>query len=358
MTNLEYGYDLDEQQRKDNENYLNKVDKDVDKDVGKQVGKKIGIMKPIPVDELMLTWQPTEWIVDSFGAKGACVLLAGDKGSGKSVLMYRMAEAIQKGEIFMTELGTKKSKVFIWQADESRNNAKAKIKLMELKGKFTYLFNDDEYGNYLDIDVLKQTIKQNNYQVIFIDSITGLLMGHGVNIKDSEFCKPLYELNNLASELNILIVISAHLTKDERREVNMNDILGAGTQGGAVSDVWGLWTDEQDDELFYLKCLGKRNCEKGIFWKLQGNREDYSFKLIEAGDGDILPDKKTQLGYKVLRVLMSDKVKLTYQELAKEINCSNEHARRICIKLFTEGKIERKKIHGEYGRPFYRYYFD
>ena len=96
-------------------------------------------------------------------------------------------------------------------------------------------------------------------------------MGHGVNIKDSEFCKPLYELNN-SSELNILIVISAHLTKDERREVNMNDILIAGTQGGAVSDVWGLWSDE-DDELFYLKCLGKRNCEKGIFWKLQGKEK-------------------------------------------------------------------------------------
>ena len=26
--------------------------------------------------------------------------------------------------------------------------------------------------------------------------------------------------------------------------------------------------------------------------------------------------------------------------------------------IFTEGKIERKKIKGEYGRPFYRYYFD
>ena len=139
MNYFEYGYDLDEQQRIDNENYLNKVEKNVDK----KVGKGTGIMKPIPVDELMLTWKPTEWIVDLFGAQGACVLLAGDKGSGKSVFMYRMAEAIQKGEIFMTELETKKSKVLIWQADESRNNAKAKIKLIDLKGKFCYLFNDD-----------------------------------------------------------------------------------------------------------------------------------------------------------------------------------------------------------------------
>ena len=55
---------------------------------------------------------------------------------------------------------------------------------------------------------------------------------------------------------------------------------------------------------------------------------------------------------------MSEKVKLTYQEIANKINCNDEHARRICIKLFTEGRIERKKIKGEYGRPFYRYYCD
>ena len=158
MNYFEYGYDLDEQQRIDNENYQNKEVKNVDK----EVGKGSGIMKPIPVDELMLTWKPTEWIVNLFGATGSCVLLAGDKGSGKSVFMYRMAEAIQKGEIFMTELETKKSKVFIWQADESRNNAKAKIKLMELKKeKFCYLFKDDEYGHYLDINVLRRTIKEN-----------------------------------------------------------------------------------------------------------------------------------------------------------------------------------------------------
>ena len=71
---FEYGYDLDEQQRIDNENYQNKEDKNVDK----EVGKGTGIMKPIPVDELMLTWKPTEWIVDLFGAQGACVLLAGE----------------------------------------------------------------------------------------------------------------------------------------------------------------------------------------------------------------------------------------------------------------------------------------
>ena len=32
----------------------------------------------------------------------------------------------------------------------------------------------------------------------------------------------------------------------------MNDILGAGTQLGAVSDVWSMCNDEKDDEIFFL----------------------------------------------------------------------------------------------------------
>ena len=48
-----------------------------------------------------------------------------------------------------------------------------------------------------------------------------------------------------ASELKIIIVITAHLRKEERTEVDMNEILGAGSQPGAVSDVWSIWTDKK-----------------------------------------------------------------------------------------------------------------
>ena len=49
-------------------------------------------------------------------------------------------------------------------------------------------------------------------------------MGNGISIKDSEFCIPLYKLNNLASSLKILIIITAHLKKEDRTEVKMNNI--------------------------------------------------------------------------------------------------------------------------------------
>ena len=136
----------------------------------------------------------------------------------------------------------------------------------------------------------------------------------------------------------------------------MDDILGAGTQSGAVSDVWSMWTDEKDDEIFYLKCLGKRNCEKGTKWKLQGNEEDYSFELIDADCGDLLPTKRNELSYKFLDFLSKEKSKFTYKQLAAEFKCNFEHSRRICKNLFTEGKIERTEIKEKVGRPYYKYW--
>ena len=330
----------------------------VDKPVEKVIEKPVEKLRSTELSDLIEEYKPTEWIVDSFGAKGACVLLAGDKGSGKTAFLYRLSEAIANGSAFMGELSTTPKKVLVWQADESRNNAHLKIKMMDLKGKIYFLFSDDEGGSRLDIEALKNHIIREKIEVICIDSITGLLMGHGINIKDSEFCKPLYDLNNLASKLGVLIVISAHLTKEDRSEVNMNDILGAGTQGGAVSDVWGLWTDEHDDEIFFMKCLGKRNCDKGTVWKLDGNKEDFSFYLTGVGDGDLLPDKKNELSYKFIDYLMTNKKEVTYQDLAREFNCNNEHSRRICIRLYGEGRFMRKKYTEGMGRPYYKYWIN
>ena len=102
----EYGcFDIDEQQKIDNEVYENKFK------IKRKIKEKKGIgkLKPIPLSQLMDQWKPREWIVDLFGAKGSCVLLAADKGSGKTTFIYRMAEALEYQKMFMGELKTKKS---------------------------------------------------------------------------------------------------------------------------------------------------------------------------------------------------------------------------------------------------------
>ena len=153
--------------------------------------------------------------------------------------------------------------MLIWQADESQDNALDKIDLMGITAGFDFVFDSDEGWDELDIPRLRKHLQQGQYGVHLIDSVTSLLMSKGISIKDPEFSTPLKQLNNLASELGILIVLNYHLTKEDRNEVNAKDILGAGTQSAAVSDIWGIWNpNEKDLESFIMKCIGKRNCDK------------------------------------------------------------------------------------------------
>ena len=88
-----------------------------------------------------------------------------------------------------------------------------------------------------------------------------------------------------------------------------------------------------------MKCLDKINGEKGTKWKLQGNKEDYSFKLIDSDSGDLLPTKKNELSNNFLELLTKEEKKFTYKELAEKFKCNPEHSRRICIKLLLKEKL-------------------
>ena len=311
---------------------------------------------PTPVDVLLKNKKPTEWIVDSFGAKGAAVLLAGDKGSGKSAFCYRLAEAVSQGAVFLGQLETVKSKVLVWQADESQDNALVKIDLMGITAGFDFVFESDEGWDELDIPRLRKHLQQGQYGFLLIDSVTGLLMSKGISIKDPEFSTPLKQLNNLAGELGILIVLNCHLTKEDRNEVNAKDILGAGTQSAAVSDMWGIWNpNEKDLESFIMKCLGKRNCDKNTMWYLKGNIEDFSFRLESVGENDLLPDQKKQYTFQFLDHLHKTDNGMTVKELAGHFGCTEEHARRVCIRLKRQGQVDRVKHSIKLGRPIYIY---
>ena len=203
---------------------------------------------------------------------------------------------------------------------------------------------------------LRKHLIDGQYGVLLIDSVTGLLMSKGISIKDPEFATPLKKLNTLAGELDVLIVLNCHLTKEDRSEVNAKDILGAGTQSAAVSDIWGIWNpDEKEEESFTMKCLGKRNCDKNTMWYLEGNKEDFSFRLTSVGEHDLLPDKKKKYSFKFLDHLHKTESGMTVKGLADHFGCTEEHARRVCIRLKRQGQVERVKHSIKLGRPIYVY---
>ena len=123
------------------------------------------------------------------------------------------------------------------------------------------------------------------------------------------------------------------------------DVIGAGTQTAAVSDTWGLWsaTKPEFESHYIFKCLGKRNCQEGTIWNLQGDEEDFSWYLESVGKDDLLPKKKQELSDQVLLLIQNDQKWRTANEIALAIGSNPEHTRRICKKLFLEGEIAREK---------------
>ena len=69
--------------------------------------------------QLLKTREATDWIVDQFIPRGHLTLLAGASGSGKSSLLYGLAEAVSNGSDFMGQLTTKRGKVCFIQSDET-----------------------------------------------------------------------------------------------------------------------------------------------------------------------------------------------------------------------------------------------
>ena len=349
-------YDIDKIQQIDNENYQRRYQNKSLKGYSYDVGKD-----PKNIADLLKTKSSKEWIIDQLGARGSCVLLAGETGSGKTSLIYQMAFAISSGGNFLDELLVQKNKVLVVQSDESKSNALDKLELMDMDATNPnlYFFFGEDGWDKLSIPKLREAIIKNSFKVVILDSVTTLLTNSGYSMRDPEFATPLYELNKLASELNILIICTAHLRKPEgvRYEVSVHDVIGAITQSGAVSDIWGIWvpTKQSYKNHFILKCLGKRNCRKGIIWNLQGDEEDFSFVLKSVGEGELLPSKNQELSFLILNLLHTKNKFKTIREIANETSFNEEHTRRTCKNLFLEKEISRKKGLPKGGRPLWLY---
>lgn len=146
------------------------------------------------VKQLRESKEPKTWIIEEFGTRGACVLLAAEAGSGKTSLLYQMASSISQGEMFMGQLRKTKVRVLIVQADESQTNAADKLDTMGIDAEFEFLFPDEHGWEGLDLEGLKNEIKFCSYGAVLLNCITTLIGNgtQGLRMNDPEFAAPIY----------------------------------------------------------------------------------------------------------------------------------------------------------------------
>ena len=325
-----------------------------------------GDVQKVPIQsakEVLETREATDWIVDQFIPRGRLTLLAGASGSGKSSLLYGLAEAVSNGADFMGQLATKRGKVCFIQSDESPENAADKLKVMGVKSEF-HLLTD---WKFLDVSKLRVLQEQEHYDLIVLDSLTTLLGAgrpDGPSMNDAEFGFDLYPLNKWASENRVAVMMSAHLRKQSKdsttNAITLDSVFGAASQGWAASEVWGIWRLDQQQPnkniQMRLQCVKGRTCADGTAWNVEGSDEDFSFLLKgAANDEDITPKQRRQFAEQVLELMEGSDRYWTVEDIRAELRCAERHAYRVLKGLFVEDKITRQTLASTGGRPRYAY---
>ena len=58
------------------------------------------------------------------------------------------------------------------------------------------------------------------------------------------------------------------------------------------------------EDHFLFECLGKRNCEDGLIYNLQGDQETFSWYLHSAGGGQLAPHEERLCSTQVLELFL------------------------------------------------------
>ena len=251
-------------------------------------------------DEVCDGAQPIEEAIERFLPFGAVTMLGADPGTGKSVFIYRVAEAAAYGKKFMGQLQCVEGNVLVVQKDESDANMRQKRDLMGMQDPKRRIRVQMKFsgGHFPE---LVEWIKEHKARYVVMDSFASLFAG-GADLTESDAGLYLYRLNAIAAEYNVAILLTHHLKKapmsGDRQNVSLSDFYGSTFISAGTSDAWGLYRDpetEGEDKPFILKNVKPRSgiAQMGDKFLVHGNVEDLSLTMGAVnGMTDGLPKLK------------------------------------------------------------------
>lgn len=237
-------------------------------------------------DEVCDGAKPIEEAIERFLPFGAVTMLGADPGTGKSVFIYRVAEAAAYGKKFMGQLQCVEGNVLVVQKDESDANMRQKRDLMGMQDPKRRIRVQMKFsgGHFPE---LVEWIKEHKARYVVMDSFASLFAG-GADLTESDAGLYLYRLNAIAAEYNVAILLTHHLKKTpmsgDRQNVSLSDFYGSTFISAGTSDAWGLYRDpetEGEDKPFILKNVKPRSgiAQMGDKFLVHGNVEDLSLTM-------------------------------------------------------------------------------
>jgi RecA-family ATPase len=195
--------------------------------IKEEIKKKI-----LPANEILRMEEKEQpFLLDKMIVEGSINAITSDSGKGKSLIMLKMVEAIVRGEDFLGEYPTKKSKTLVLDLEMSENDIIQRVRSViqtDIEGLDFYACQTFNIENKNDFDWLCEKIKENDYKLIVFDTLSAIHdRDENSNSLMNQVNKKMIELTN---SLNVTVLFLHH-----HRKAQKGDVINQSTSRGAGS---------------------------------------------------------------------------------------------------------------------------
>jgi KaiC/GvpD/RAD55 family RecA-like ATPase len=300
-------------------------------------------VKPLSIKEFReLAARETEWLIQGWIPQGSCVLLHGEGGAGKTLMVYELVESVLSGKPW-NGYQTRQGGVLLVQVDEP---SQVTAERMDVRG----IQDDSPLYILPDWQVeamarLENYIEETKPALVVIDSLTAINRNCVFSENDTEYARPVLQLTNIADRHGCAVVIIHHSNAEGNSR-------GTRAIYNSVSEVWGLSAPSFTERL--VRVQKTRMGRPPGRYKFEFDDEEFSFNYLgeDSEDGEENANQEERV-----RLWLSEDaqkgVRFTSLEISEYLNLTRHCARRASYELWSKGLIKRVRPKGE---RFFLYY--
>ncbi|MBD2094111.1 AAA family ATPase [Trichocoleus sp. FACHB-591] len=294
-------------------------------------------IKPLTVAEFRaLHTQEMQWLIPGWLPLATTLLLHGDGGAGKTLMLYEVMECVLKGKP-RNGYPVEQGQVLLVQTDEPSIVTNERI---DIRG----IAETDPLHILPDWQVeamprLASYLQEHRPKLVIIDSLSSINRNCIFSENDTEYARPLLQLRDLANEFGCTFVIIHHSNF-------MGQARGSRAIHNSVSEVWSLKSNLETPQERLLRVEKTRLGRPPGKYRFQFDEDSFSFSYMGEGENDDQNSEASTQEHRVrLWLFDSDHQGIPYTatEIAEFIGLAKHSARRALYELWCKGIIQRRR---------------
>jgi replicative DNA helicase len=281
-----------------------------------------------------------DWVVPGLVPTESVVVAYGDGGVGKTRFAFTLAKyACSGGRFTYDGAEIEPMKVLLIETDQGARNTS---KLLEMQDFFEDELTSDrlsicEEWTVGEFGKLKQMLKQNQPQLVIIDSLMSVSTSSIYSENDTEYARPIVRLRHLAQEFNCTFLLIHHCNSN-------GEIRGTRAIKFSCDELWKLTRQRNEIEEFNALTIEKSRSRGPGAYKFMYDDDTWGWKFTgRLEDGAIAhgtDSQSTNIMSRCIKYLKQHKgIPFEAQELAEELNLNRDTVRRDLKRGVNEGLV-------------------